>query len=103
MAPEAASLSSRQELVDGAGSGEFIEPPEGCDDGLLDALSFAAVFRDLKILIRADFLDADEHEASPSLTPHILRRLSREIPERHGIILAIPGQNLPLHIRERLL
>ena len=34
-------------------------------------------FRDLKILIRADFLDADEHEASPELTPHILRRLSR--------------------------
>ena len=34
-----------QELVDGAGGGEFIEPPEGSDDGLLDAFSFAAVFR----------------------------------------------------------
>ena len=31
----------------------------------------------LKILIRADILDADEHEASPSLTPHIVGRLSR--------------------------
>ena len=65
-----------QELVDGAGGGEFVEPTEGSDDGLLDVFSFAAVFRDLKILIRADFLDADEHEASPVLTPHILRRLS---------------------------
>ena len=66
-----------QELVDGAAGREFVEPTEGCDDGLLDAFSFAAVFRDLKILIRADYLDADEHEASPSLTPHISRRLSR--------------------------
>ena len=66
-----------QELVDGAGSGEFVEPTEGCDDGLLDAISFAAVFGDLKVSIRADFLDADEHVASPSLTPHIVRRLSQ--------------------------
>ena len=66
-----------QELVDGAAGGEFVEPAEGSEDGLLDAFSFAAVFRDLKILIRADLLDADEHEASPELTPHILRRLSR--------------------------
>ena len=29
----------------------------------LDALAFAVVFRDLKILIRADFFDADEHAA----------------------------------------
>ena len=64
-------------MVDGAGSGEFIEPPEGCDDGLLDALSFAAVFGDLEVSISADFLDADKHVASPSLTPHIVGRLSR--------------------------
>ena len=64
-----------QELVDGAGGGEFVEPAEGSDDGLLDALSFAAILRDLEILIRADFLDADEHGVSPSLTPHILGEL----------------------------
>ena len=63
-------------MVDGAGGGEFVEPPEGSDDGLLDALAFAAIFGDLKILIGADFLDADEHVASPSLTPHIVGRLS---------------------------
>ena len=67
-----------QELVDGAGGGEFVESAEGSDDGLFDALAFAAVFGDLKILIRADFFDADEHVASPSLTPHIVRRLSRQ-------------------------
>ena len=61
-----------QELVDGAGGGEVVEPAEGSDDGLLDALSFAAILRDLEISIRADFLDADEHGVSPSLTPHIL-------------------------------
>ena len=66
-----------QELVDGAGGGEFIEPPEGSDDGLLDAFSFAAVFGDLKISISADIFDADEHVASPSLTPHIVGRLLR--------------------------
>ena len=64
-----------QELVDGAGGGEFVEPPEGSDDGLLDALSFAAILRDLEILIGADFFDADEHGVSPSLTPHILGEL----------------------------
>ena len=67
-----------QELVEGAGGGEFVEPAEGSDDGLLDALAFAAVFGDLKILIRANFFDADEHVASPSLTPHIVGRLSRK-------------------------
>ena len=45
--------------------------------GLLDTLAFAAILRDLKILIRADFLDTDKHAASPSLTPHILGMLSR--------------------------
>ena len=54
----------------------FVEPPEGSDDGLLDAFAFAAVFGDLKVSISADFLDADEHVASPSLTPHIVGRLS---------------------------
>ena len=57
MAPLAVSLSSRP------------------DDGLLDTLAFAAILRDLKILIGADILDAD-HAASPS-TPHILGMLSR--------------------------
>ena len=61
-----------QELVDGAGGGELVEPAQRCNDGLLDALAFAAIVGDLKILIGADFLDADEHVASPSLTPHIL-------------------------------
>ena len=60
MAPEAVSLSSR---------------PSVCNDGLLDALAFAAILRDLEISIRADFLDADEHGVSPSLTPHILGEL----------------------------
>ena len=64
-----------QELVDGAAGGEVVEPAEGSDDGLLDALSFAAILRDLEISIRADFLDADEHGVSPSLTPHILGEL----------------------------
>ena len=67
-----------QELVDGAGGGELVEPAEGGNDGLLDALAFAAILRDLKILIGADFLDADKHAASPSLTPHILGMLSRQ-------------------------
>ena len=66
-----------QELVDGAAGGELVEPAEGCDDGLLDTLALAAILRDLKILIRADFLDTDKHAASPSLTPHILGMLSR--------------------------
>jgi len=65
-----------QELVDGAAVGEGIEPAEGCDDGLLDALAFAAIVRDLEISIGADFLDAEEHAASPSLTPHSLGNLS---------------------------
>ena len=42
----------------------------------LTRFSFAAVFRDLKILIRADFLDADEHAAFPTLTPHFAGRPS---------------------------
>ena len=66
-----------QELVDGAAGGEFVEPAQRCNDGLFDALAFAAILRDLKILIRADFLDTDKHAASPSLTPHILGMLSR--------------------------
>ena len=74
---EALGETSRgaQELVDGAAGGEFVEPAEGCDDGLLDAFSFAAILRDLEISIRTDFLDADEHAVSPSLTPHILGRV----------------------------
>ena len=55
----------------------FVEPAQRCNDGLLDALALAATLRDLKILIGADFLDADEHAASPSLTPHSLERLWR--------------------------
>ena len=61
-----------QELVDGAAGGEFVESAQRCDDGLFDALSFAAVFRDLEILIGADLLDADEYVAPPTLTPYIL-------------------------------
>ena len=62
MAPLAVSLSSRPRVA------------------MMDcsALAFAAILRDLKILIRADFLNADEHVASPSLTPHILGMLSRQ-------------------------
>ena len=56
--------------------GELVEPAQCCNDGLLDALAFATILRDLEILIGADLLDADEHAASPSLTPHILRALS---------------------------
>ena len=66
-----------QELVDGAAGSEFVEPAQRCNDGLLDALAFAAILRDLKILIGTDFFDADEHAASPTLTPHIVRTLSR--------------------------
>ena len=53
---EALGETSRgaQELVDGAGGGEFVEPAQRCNDGLLDALAFAAILRDLKILIGAD-------------------------------------------------
>ena len=50
MAPEAVSLSSR---------------PSVAMMGLFDAFAFAAILRDLKILIGADLLDADEHVASP--------------------------------------
>ena len=73
---EALGEASRgaQELVDGAGGGECVEPAQRCNDGLLDALALAATLGDLKILIGADFLDADEHAASPSLTPHSLER-----------------------------
>ena len=76
---EALGEASRgaQELVDGAAGGEFVEPAQRCDDGLLDAFAFAAILGDLKILIGADLLDADEHVASPTLTPHSLGRLSR--------------------------
>ena len=85
-----------QELVDGAAGGELVEPAEGCDDGLLDALAFAVILGDLKVSIRADFLDTDEHVASLSLTPHIVGRLSRIFQtymESFSKFLAI---NLPL-------
>ena len=74
---EALGETSRgaQELVDGAAGGEFVEPAQRCNDGLFDAFAFAAILRDLKILIGADLLDADEHAASPILTPHIVGRL----------------------------
>ena len=54
----------------------YERPAQRCNDGLFDAFAFAAILGDLKILIGADLLDADEHVASPSLTPHILMRSS---------------------------
>ena len=57
-----------QELVDGPGHGEFVEPAESRDDSLPDVFSISAVFGDLEGLIVADLLDADEHAVSQGLT-----------------------------------
>ena len=66
-----------QELVDGAGGGEFVESAESGDDGLLDEISFPAIFGDLEVLMTAGLFDAHEHEGSPGLTPHTVRHVSR--------------------------
>ena len=42
--PAIKTLSGAQELVDGPGRGELVEPAESGDDGLLDTCSFSAVF-----------------------------------------------------------
>ena len=106
---EALGETSRgaQELVDGAAGGEFVEPAQRCNDGLFDAFAFAAILRDLKILIGTDLLDADEHAASPSLTLHILVRLSlifqSEAEHFPGIVAGIYHYNLEGNCTDRLL
>ena len=92
-----------QELVDSAGGCEFVESAEGCDGGLLDAFAFAAILRDLEVLIRADFLDADEHVASPALTPHIVGRKSREFQSRGRSISRIQASIYHYTLREGVL
>ena len=67
------------ELVDGAGGGELVESAERGDDGLFDVFAFAVVFGDLEIVVFAGLFYADEHGASPVLTPHIVRQISELI------------------------
>ena len=48
-----------QQLVDGAAGSELVEPAQRCNDGLLDALTFASILGDLEIFADSCALDGD--------------------------------------------